>query len=153
MSCGIFCNHKNRLLSHRIGVIKNFGFSVVNGPPTPKNFSKNDFSLSMTPCFLTALFLPPKRDTGGISLSISVPVVLISPSRNAFSRNFLVSGSFSFSSLIIWSSKLNHLFFIENTGRPHSIILLSSYGSPHQYVFGYIVETPLLAQVFFVMSP
>lgn len=41
---------------------------------------------------------PPNRDTGGINLSMSVPVVLISPSRKAFSRNFRVSGSLSFSS-------------------------------------------------------
>ena len=43
--------------------------------------------------------------------------------------------------------------FIENTGRPHSVILFLSYGSPHQYVFEYIVETPLLAPVFFAMLP
>ena len=32
----------------------------------------------------------PKREIGGISLSMSVPAVLISPSRNAFSMNFRV---------------------------------------------------------------
>ena len=55
----------------------------------------------MTPCFFLALPPPPNREIGGISLSISVPAVFISPSRNAFSINFRVSSGFSFSSVII----------------------------------------------------
>lgn len=35
-----------------------------------------------------------------------------------------------------------------NTGRPHIINLLLSYDSPHQYVFGCIAGTPLLAPAF-----
>ena len=65
--------------------------------PSPKKRSKKSFSFSIILCFLAALPLPPKRDIGGMSLSITVPVVLISPSLNAFSRYFLVSSSFSFS--------------------------------------------------------
>ena len=47
---------------------------------SPKYFSKNVVSLSITPCFLTSR-PPPKRETGGMILSISVPVVFIVPSR------------------------------------------------------------------------
>jgi len=62
----------------------------------PKYFSKNILSLSMTACFFLVLAPPPKRETGGISLSMSVPEVLISPSRNALSRNLRVSSGFNF---------------------------------------------------------
>ena len=37
--------------------------------------------------------------------------------------------------------------------RPHIINLLLSYGNPHQYVFGCIVETPLLAPAFSAALP
>lgn len=40
-----------------------------------------------------------------------------------------------------------------NTGRPHIINLLLSYDSPHQYVFGCIAGTPLLAPAFSAVSP
>ena len=40
-----------------------------------------------------------------------------------------------------------------NTGRPHSIILLLSYGSPHQYVFGCIAGNSLLAPAFSAVLP
>ncbi len=69
--------------------------------PSPKYFSKNALSFSMIPCFFLARFPPPKRETGGISRSMSVPVVLTAPSRNAFAINFRVSSAFSFSVEII----------------------------------------------------
>ena len=64
----------------------------------PKYFSKNSLSFSIMPCFLVARLPPPKRDVAGINLSISVPVVLTTPSRKAFSINLRVSSSLSFSS-------------------------------------------------------
>ncbi len=69
--------------------------------PIPKYFSKNPSSLVMMPCFFSARLPPPKRVIGGISLSISAPVVLTDPSRNAVSINFRVSSGFSFSSAMI----------------------------------------------------
>lgn len=65
--------------------------------PSPKYFSKNTLNFSIMPCFFFDRFPPPKRETGGISLSISVPVVLIAPSRKAFSINSLVSMGLRFS--------------------------------------------------------
>lgn len=73
----------------------------IASPPMPKNCWKNPCSFSMTVCFFLARVPPPpKRETGGISLSMSVPVVLISPSRKAFCKNLRVYGSRSFSSWI-----------------------------------------------------
>lgn len=69
--------------------------------PSPKYFSKNALSFSITPCFFCALPPPPKRETGGMSLSISVPVVINAPSRNALATNFLVSSDLSFSVVMI----------------------------------------------------
>ena len=69
--------------------------------PIPKNRSKKPSSFAITPCFFSARFPLPKRDMGGRSLSMSVPVVLTAPSRNAISINLRVSFSFRFSSLII----------------------------------------------------
>ena len=53
---------------------------------------------------LSSLFPPPKREIGGINLSISVPVVRTEPSRNACSIKRRVSWSFRFSSAIIAAS-------------------------------------------------
>ena len=39
----------------------------------------------MIACFFAARFPPPKREIGGIRLSMSVPVVLTTPSRKAWS--------------------------------------------------------------------
>ena len=55
--------------------------------PIPKKRSKKPSSFAITPCFFSARFPPPKRDMGGSSLSMSVPVVLTAPSRNAISIN------------------------------------------------------------------
>jgi hypothetical protein len=44
--------------------------------PLPKKRSKKALIFSMTVPFFAALFPPPKREIGGMSLSISVPVVL-----------------------------------------------------------------------------
>lgn len=54
-------------------------------PPIPKYFSKKILSLLIIPCFFSVRLPLPNRETGGISLSMSVPAVLISPSRNAAS--------------------------------------------------------------------
>ena len=49
-------------------------------PPIPKYFSKKAFKRSIIPIFFSSrLLFFVKRLTGGIILSISVPVVLISP--------------------------------------------------------------------------
>ncbi len=55
--------------------------------PIPKKRSKKPSSFAITPCFFSARFPPPKRDMGGSSLSMSVPVVLTAPSRNDISIN------------------------------------------------------------------
>lgn len=53
----------------------------------PKNRSKKPFNFSMMVCFFSARFPPLKREIGGISLSMSVPVVLTEPSRKALSMD------------------------------------------------------------------
>ena len=71
---------------------------------TPKYFSKNSVSRSIT-IFLTSLLLPPPNlETAGRILSMSVPVVRKFPSRNEFSMNVRVSSGFSFCSVIIAES-------------------------------------------------
>ena len=72
--------------------------------PMPKNRSKKPFNFSMMVCFFSARFPPPKREIGGISLSMSVPVVLTEPSRKALSIKRRVSSSFRFSSWMIVTS-------------------------------------------------
>lgn len=72
--------------------------------PIPKNRLKNAINLSIMACFLTVRFPPPKREIGGISLSMSVPVVLTEPSRKALSIKRRVSSSFRFSSWMIVTS-------------------------------------------------
>jgi len=52
-------------------------------------------------CFFVARLLLPKRDIGGIILSMAVPVVFIWPSRRALSMKRRVSSGFSFSSSIV----------------------------------------------------
>ena len=83
--------------------------------PSPKYFSKNALNFSIMPCFFFDRFPPPKRETGGISLSISVPVVLMAPSRNAFSMNFRVSSGLSFSVAIISAKSDSSCFCLIHT--------------------------------------
>ena len=79
----------SKFLVQRSGT--DFSSALNSAIPSPKYFSKNAFSFSMTPCFFLDLPPPPKRETGGISLSISVPVVFNVPSRKALATNFLFS--------------------------------------------------------------
>lgn len=88
-------------------ILLTFIFSKKSYYPIPKNLSKNTCSFWITPCFFSARFSPPKRDIGGISLSIAVPLVFTEPSRKATSINFRVSSSLRFSSLMIETSYLS----------------------------------------------
>ena len=90
---------------------------------TPKNFSKKAFSFSITVSFFFALLLPPNLDTGGSRLSMSVPVVLISPASKESSINLLVSSGFSFSVSMI---SCNAFSFCSDTYPCHPVITSST---------------------------
>ncbi len=75
-------------------------YYALSAYTSPKYFSKKLISLSIMLCFLAARLTPPKRDTGGRILSMSVPVVFRAPSRKAISNRRRVSASFSFSPAI-----------------------------------------------------
>jgi len=68
--------------------------------------------LSITACFFAALLPPPKRETGGMILSIAVPVVFRTPSRKALSIKCLVSSGFNLSSSMIAESSSSLRSFI-----------------------------------------
>ena len=78
-------------------------FLVLYSQPIPKKRSKKTLSFSMIVRFFFSL-PPPNLDTDGMILSISVPVVLIPPSRKEFSMNLCVSSGCRFSSLMISQS-------------------------------------------------
>ena len=93
-----FSMNNNQFFQYSFIIIFSDFISVI---PKPKYFSKNNFNFSITSCFFFALPPPPKRDTVGIILSISVLVVFNMPSRNELNTNFLVSSGLSFSTAII----------------------------------------------------
>ena len=82
--------------------------------PIPKKRSKNACSRLMILFFLSTRPFPspPKREIGGMRLSMSVPVVLISPSCMAFSMKAFVRSGLRFSSVMIALSSCSFFFLM-----------------------------------------